>query len=87
MEPLRRAYAGSSLDALEQYWGGQPPHRSWQVALKRGSLWPPTILQNLLFGMNAHINLDLAIAAAQTSPGSEIALTTQAQPVATCPPA
>jgi hypothetical protein len=30
------------------------------------------VLQHLLLGMNAHINLDLAIAAAQAAPGAEL---------------
>jgi hypothetical protein len=35
-------------------------------------MWRPLILQHLLLGINAHINLDLGIAAAQTSPGDEL---------------
>ncbi|MCA1687697.1 MAG: DUF5995 family protein, partial [Actinobacteria bacterium] len=35
--------------------------------------WHPIVLQHLLLGVNAHINLDLGIAAAQTSPGTQLA--------------
>lgn len=35
-------------------------------------MWRPLILQHLLLGINAHINLDLGIAAAQTSPGDDL---------------
>jgi hypothetical protein len=34
--------------------------------------WWPIVLQHLLLAMNAHINLDLGIAAARTSPGGEL---------------
>jgi Family of unknown function (DUF5995) len=43
------------------------------VAFEACDAWWPIVLQHLLMGMNAHINLDLGIAAAQTSPGSELA--------------
>lgn len=45
---------------------------SWQVAFGLGTRWRPVILQHLMSGMNAHINLDLAIAAAVTCPGVQI---------------
>ncbi len=72
MERLDVAFAGRYLDAVELYWGGGPPTRSWQVAFGCAHRWSPIVLQHLLLGMNAHINLDLAIAAAQTSPGAEL---------------
>src|SRR5690606_41399624 len=34
--------------------------------------WSPLVLQHLLLGMNAHINLDLGIAAAETAPGTAL---------------
>ena len=34
--------------------------------------WWPIVLQHLLLGMNAHINLDLGIAAARTAPGEKL---------------
>lgn len=34
--------------------------------------WRPLILQHLLVGINAHINLDLGIAAARCSPGDDL---------------
>jgi hypothetical protein len=44
----------------------------WRVAFEAGRHSRPVILQHLLAGMNAHINLDLAIAAAATCPGPQI---------------
>lgn len=46
---------------------------SWRVAFDAAERWWPIVLQHLLLGMNAHINLDLGIAAAHTAPGEEIA--------------
>ncbi len=73
MERLDVTFAGRYLDALDLYWKGGTPTRSWQAAFGCARHWRPIVLQHLLLGMNAHINLDLAIAAAQTSPGAEIA--------------
>ena len=35
--------------------------------------WWPIVLQHLLLGMNAHINLDLGVAAARAAPGGGLA--------------
>jgi hypothetical protein len=72
MERLDVTFASRYLDALELYWSGGTPTRSWQVAFGCAHRWRPVVLQHLLLGMNAHINLDLAIAAAQTCPGAEL---------------
>jgi hypothetical protein len=72
MERLDVIFAGRYLDALARYWRGEEPTRCWSVAFEAASRWQPVILQHLLLGMNAHINLDLAIAAAQTAPGNEL---------------
>jgi len=72
MERLDVTFAGRYLDALDLYWNGGTPTRSWQVAFGSAQRWSPVVLQHLLLGMNAHINLDLAIAAAQTCPGAEL---------------
>ncbi len=52
---------------------GKPPTDSWQVAFDGASSWRPIIIQHLITGMNAHINLDLGIAAAIVAPGAELA--------------
>ena len=38
------------------------------MAFEAATRWRPIILQHLLLGMNAHINLDLGIAAATVAP-------------------
>lgn len=72
MERLVVVFANRYLSALDAYWaGGSPPH-CWRFAFHCGDLRRPIVLQHLLLGMNAHINLDLAIAAAQVAPGNQL---------------
>lgn len=72
MERLDVLFAQRYLQAIEQFWRGEAPSQSWTVAFNAARFWPFTILQHLLLGINAHINLDLAIAAVQTAPGREL---------------
>lgn len=73
MERLDVIFANRYLAALEAYQAGRRPTRSWVAAFDAARGGNLLILQHLLLGMNAHINLDLGIAAAQTSPGRDIA--------------
>jgi|SRR5882724_601453 len=73
LEKLDVIFANRYLQAFEQFRSGQKPTLSWQVAFQAASHWYPLIVQQLLGGMNAHINLDLGIAAAVCSPGDQIA--------------
>lgn len=62
-------FANRYFAALAQWQQGKPVSHSWQVAFdatKKGSY---LILQHLLLGMNAHINLDLGIATYEASNG------------------
>lgn len=72
MERLDVIFANRYLDAYERYCNGSDPTRCWQIAFDCGRKWRPIVLQHLLLGMNAHINLDLGIAAAQVAPGPAI---------------
>ena len=72
MERLATTFAGRYLDALNRFRGGNQPSRCWDFAFRSAEMWRPLILQHLLLGVNAHINLDLGIAAAQTSPGDDL---------------
>jgi hypothetical protein len=72
MERLDVIFANRYLDALNQFWRGETPTQCWSVAFQSTRQWSPIILQHLLLGMNAHINLDLAIAAAQVAPGNKL---------------
>jgi hypothetical protein len=72
MERLDVTFARRYLDALAAWRQGSPTTTAWQVAFTAAADPHPIILQHLLVGMNAHINLDLGIAAARTSPGDEL---------------
>jgi hypothetical protein len=65
-------FANRYLDALELYQQGKGVSASWQLAFDVAGQWWPIVLQHLLLGINAHINLDLAVAAAATSPGAQL---------------
>src|SRR3954470_23923484 len=72
MERLDVAFANRYLEAFHPHRAGGVPGASWRVAFGAGKSHRAVILQHLLLGMNAHINLDLAIAAAQVCPGDSI---------------
>ncbi|MEA2685697.1 MAG: hypothetical protein QOE93_892 [Actinomycetota bacterium] len=65
-------FAGRYLDAVGLWQAGQQPTRSWRVAFRAADRRDRVILQHLLLGMNAHINLDLAVVAATICPGDSI---------------
>lgn len=69
MDRIDVAFARRYLDAYDARIAGQPITRAWQVAFDAAERSGYLILQHLLVGMNAHINLDLGIAAAYTCPG------------------
>lgn len=72
MERLDVVFANRYLTAYDAYRQGKQPTRSWQVAFEAAQHWRPLILQQLLLGINAHINLDLGIAAVTTCPGDQL---------------
>ncbi len=73
MERLDVLFANRYLTALDQYRSGEMPSRAWLQAFQATTDPDHIVLQNLLIGMNAHINLDLGIASARTAPGAELA--------------
>ncbi len=73
MERLDVIFANRYLEAYSQFEMGKPLTASWQVAFDAATDFWPLILQHLLLGINAHINLDLGIAAAECAPGNELA--------------
>jgi hypothetical protein len=72
LERLDVVFANRYLDALRLFQSAQRPSRSWVVAFEAAGNPLPLVLQQLLAGMNAHINLDLGIAAAETAPGDQL---------------
>lgn len=72
MERLDVAFANRYLEAFAAYLENGTLTKSWQLTFDAQQQWWPLVLQHLMVGMNAHIHLDLGIAAAQTSPGDSV---------------
>jgi len=72
MEELDVVFAKRYIDAFYAYQNNEPVTQSWQIAFDLSKNYWPIVLQHLLIGMNAHINLDLGIAAAEISKGKSI---------------
>lgn len=72
MERLDSIFANRYLDALHRFESGEKPTRSWALTFDAARETRPVIVQHLLMGVNAHINLDLGIAAAAVSPGTAL---------------
>lgn len=62
MEKLDVAFATRYLQAFYQWLDGKPTSGSWKIAFDSVSDKSALVIQHLLLGMNAHINLDLGIA-------------------------
>jgi hypothetical protein len=63
MERFVAAFAARYLDAIDAWRRGAPCAASWRAAFEVARGWRPIIVQHLLLGMNAHINLDLGVVA------------------------
>ena len=72
MEQLDVIFANRYLSAYKKYTEGKPTTKSWESAFNSSHNKNLIVLQHLLLGMNAHINLDLGIAAADISTKSTI---------------
>jgi len=73
MERLDVTFANRYLDAVARHRAGRETTRAWGVAFTALGRWPPTVIQHQMLGMNAHINLDLGIAAAATRGAQDLA--------------
>ncbi len=72
MERLDALFAERYFDAVSARRSSATPTASWQLTFDAGGRWRPLVLQHLLVGINAHINLDLGVAAARCSPGPQL---------------
>jgi len=72
MEKLDVVFANRYIDAYYAWQKGEAVTKSWQKAFEISNNYWPIVLQHLLVGMNAHINLDLGIAAAEVSKNKNI---------------
>lgn len=73
MEKLDVIFANRYLMAYYQYQAKEKPSECWGFAFEQAEKFWPIVLQHLLLGMNAHINLDLGIASAEVSTTEDIA--------------
>jgi hypothetical protein len=69
IEKLDVIFGNRYLDALGKWKSGGEPTESWKVALAATRDSSVLILQHLLLGMNAHINLDLGVASVEMMEG------------------
>ncbi|UWY26326.1 DUF5995 family protein [Flavobacterium sp. TR2] len=67
MEKLDVIFANRYLKAYYQYQAKEKPSECWAFAFEQAENFWPIVLQHLLLGINAHINLDLGIASAEVS--------------------
>lgn len=63
----------SPTATARRYQTGGMATKSWELALEATAASRPIMLQHLLVGINAHLNLDLGIAAADTAPAHALA--------------
>ena len=66
MEKLDVLFANRYIDAYECLGFNKPFTKSWKNAFEAAKTGKLLIMQHLLLGINAHINLDLGIAVAET---------------------
>jgi Family of unknown function (DUF5995) len=72
MEKLDIIFAGRYINAWHAWKNNEPVTASWQKAFDMSTSYRPIVLQHLLMGMNAHINLDLGIAAFEITKDKDI---------------
>jgi hypothetical protein len=75
MERFDAAFAGRYFDALNGYFHPSQfprPTRSWQRTFDAADRPDPIILQHILAGVNAHIDLDLGITVQNIAPATRL---------------
>lgn len=71
MEHFDVSFANLYITAWRGYRNNEPISRSWKMAFDAAQE-DLLIVQHIILGMNAHINLDLGVAAAKLSEGKEL---------------
>jgi Family of unknown function (DUF5995) len=72
MERFVSGFARRFLDAEEAWRHSAPCSESWEAAFRAARRWRAIVLQHLLLGANAHINLDLGVTASGLGDGGSI---------------
>ena len=73
MDRFDALFASRYFAAYDAWTSGGKPTQSWQVAFQGMRSGRLIILQDLLLGINAHINLDLGVVAGETFQGAALA--------------
>lgn len=72
MERFDVVFAERFLDARNAWSSGADVPASWRLAFETAQSRRCLVIQHLLLGINAHINLDLGVAAATAAPPGEV---------------
>jgi hypothetical protein len=72
MDRFDALFANRYFAAYQVFVSGGSPSQSWQVALSGMRSGRLIILQDLLLGINAHINLDLGVVTGETFQGAAL---------------
>ncbi len=72
MQRFDVAFARRYLDAYDAHQAGGTPAGAWRQSFAAARADGIDVLQHLLLGMNAHIHLDLGVAAAAVCPGAAL---------------
>lgn len=72
MDRLDALFANRYFKAYTQFQNGETPSLCWDYAFVQAGRFWPIVGQHLIWGINAHVNLDLGIAAARICPGDSI---------------
>ena len=67
MERLDVLFANRYIHAWDRFRSGAGPTAAWDVCFRAAQKRRMLVIQHLLLGMNAHINLDLGIAAVEAA--------------------
>ena len=73
MDRFDATFANRYLAAYSGYRAGTPISKCWQVAFDNTRSGKMIILQDLVLGINAHINLDLGVATGESFQGAALA--------------
>lgn len=73
MSRFDAAFANRWFEAIDAQDAAGRPTRAWRLSFEACRNPRVTIVQHLLLGMNAHINLDLGVSAAQVAHGDALA--------------
>ncbi|WP_026899124.1 DUF5995 family protein [Daejeonella oryzae] len=66
MEKLDIVFAQRFIEAYYSWKKSEQVTASWEIVFRTATLPQPIVIQHLLLGINAHINLDLGIATVET---------------------